>query len=92
MIAESINQNVQDTVNPEPFSEPDEDLFKNVLCPYYDQCLDLAAKENWPQFSCQACRFQNAYRKTEPNAHEMEGYYRLLSRVFMRKDGVLFLQ
>jgi len=92
MIAEHIDQNTHDTVNPEPFSGPDEDLFKNALCSHYDQCLDLAAKENWPQFSCQACKFQNSHIEIKPNAGEMTGYYRLLTRVFMRKDGMLFLQ
>ena len=82
MIAENLNQNNPDIVNPILFSAPDEDPSKNALCPHYDKCLDLAARENWPQFTCQACTFQKFHSKIKPDGHEMMGYYRLLHKIF----------
>lgn len=91
MIAESAAQNILDNTNPNPCSASKEDPLKNALCPYYDQCLDLAFEKNWSQFTCQDCGFQNSRTQIKPNAREMMGYYRLLSKIFVRRqDGVLF--
>jgi hypothetical protein len=90
MIAENAAQNILDSLNPEPCSASEEGPYKNALCPYYDQCLDLAVEENWPQFTCEACSFQNSHAQIKPNALEMMGYYSLLSRIFVRReDGAL---
>ena len=40
--------------------EPDlnplnEDGQRNLFCPYYRQCLDVAAKNQWPFWSCEGC-------------------------------------
>ena len=85
MLPERLEQNILDIANPEPCSASDEDPLKNAFCPHYDQCLDLAFTENWPQFTCQACGFQNFHIEIEPNAGEKMGYYRLLSRVFFNR-------
>jgi hypothetical protein len=90
MIAENAAQNILDSLNPEPCSASEEGPLKNALCPHYEQCLDLAVKENWPQFTCEACSFQNSRTQIRPNALEMKGYYSLLSRIFVRReDGAL---
>lgn len=90
MIAEGAAQNIPDSLNPEPCSASEEGLIKNALCPYYDRCLDLAVEENWPQFTCQACGFQNSHTQIKPNTRDMMGYYRLFSKIFVRReDGAL---
>jgi hypothetical protein len=90
MITENAAQNFLDFVNPEPCSPSEKDPSKNALCPYYDQCLNLAVEENWAQFTCQGCVFKNSHVQIKPNACEMMGYYRLISKIFVRKeDGAL---
>ena len=91
MIAESAAHNILNSLKPEPCPASEEDPLKNALCPYYAQCLDLAIEKQWPQFTCQACGFKNSCMKIRPNAREIMGCYRLLSRIFVRRqDGVLF--
>ncbi|MCB2189545.1 MAG: hypothetical protein KQJ78_24265 [Deltaproteobacteria bacterium] len=34
---------------------------RNLQCPYYVYCLDIAAANMWPQFTCELC----FYRKTK---------------------------
>lgn len=29
---------------------------RRLDCVYYDQCLDVAVREDWPGFHCQACQ------------------------------------
>ena len=41
-----------------PTSHPGE---RNLDCPYYVFCLDVAAANLWPDFSCSVC----IYRKTK---------------------------
>ena len=86
------DRGIPDTGNPEPCLASDEGVLKNALCTHYDQCLDFALAEKWSQFTCQACRFQNARTEINPNAPEMMGYYRLLCKIFARKEGALVLQ
>jgi hypothetical protein len=83
MIAQSLDNGNPDIVNPQLFSLSDEDPSKNPLCPHYDSCLNVAAKENWPQFTCQACGFHSFRTKIKPDAREMMAYYRLLHKIFM---------
>ena len=37
---------------------------RNFSCPYYVLCLDIAAANMWPDFTCQFC----IYRKTEADS------------------------
>jgi hypothetical protein len=89
---ENFDQGILDQVNPESCLASDEGLYKNALCPHYDQCLEFAVAENWSQFTCQACRFQNSRIEIEPNAREMTGYCRLVARIFLRKDRTVIFQ
>jgi hypothetical protein len=90
--SESLDANILDTANPEPCSASDEQLLKNALCAQYDQCLNMALKRDWPQFTCRACRLRNFQVRMKPGAFEIMGCYRLLSRIFGLKDMALFLQ
>ncbi len=85
MLPERLEQNILEITNPTLCSASDEDPVKNAFCPHYDQCLDLAFTENWPQFTCQACGFQNVHLRMELNASEMMGSYRLLSSIFFNR-------
>ncbi len=31
------------------------DSVRNLFCPEYEGCLNLAVKRGWPSFSCQEC-------------------------------------
>lgn len=42
------------------------DNYKRSDCRLYEQCMNQAAEENWPQFHCNACQ---AYVKIEDD-HE----------------------
>jgi hypothetical protein len=55
---------------------------KNPACPHYEGCLDRAVSAKWPQFTCSNCVFRNLRVAIEPDSREMEGYYRLLQKVF----------
>jgi len=36
-------------------------------CRYYDDCLDLAAIQNWKSFNCESCDFyRSIFKRTEP--------------------------
>ena len=37
----------------------DVDSYKKTYCKFYDDCVDTAAAEDWPNFTCQAC---NSYK------------------------------
>lgn len=82
MIDNTLNQSVLDIENLGPCKASDKGQSKNVLCPYYGNCIDWALKENWTQFSCQDCSFKNYHRTIYPNADEVKGCYRLLSNIF----------
>ncbi len=36
---------------------------RNVFCPHYDGCLDVAVKRGWADFTCTRCEL---FRKTPP--------------------------
>jgi hypothetical protein len=82
MMYGTLNQENFYTGNTGPCSTFDEALLKNALCPYYDNCLDWALKENWRQFTCKDCDNQDYHIEIYPDAGEMRGYYRLLDRIF----------
>jgi hypothetical protein len=52
---------------------------RNLNCPAYRECLDLAARERWPGWSCGRCR-RRGERSREPE--NPAGYWRLLRAVF----------
>jgi hypothetical protein len=83
MIDKSINQNVIVIENLGPCKASHKGLSKNALCPYYENCIDWALKENWSQFTCGRCTFQDYRVKFYPDADEIKGFYRLLSRIFI---------
>lgn len=33
-----------------------EEVYRYLECPNYEACLDFAANNKWPSFSCQNCR------------------------------------
>jgi hypothetical protein len=68
--------------NPVPFSNRDKIPLKNALCPHYVDCLNLAVRAQWPQFTCLGCSFRKLQVEKIPDPDEMEGYYRLLGRIF----------
>jgi len=39
---------------------------RNVECPEYSKCLDLAAKKDWKSFNCEACPRYEKKRATNP--------------------------
>ncbi len=68
---------------PESFLPLEVEPLKNPFCPHYGECLDLAVKERWPQFTCYKCEFRNSKEPVIKNSRELEGYYQLLRKVFM---------
>ncbi|RJP82783.1 MAG: hypothetical protein C4522_02755 [Desulfobacteraceae bacterium] len=59
--------------------------FRNFDCPFYDDCLSLAANNDWPQFTCEFCPnasqgqaggcFQinnNSYHSTIENIYKLD--------------------
>ena len=86
MMEKSPNQSIPECINPELFLESDEDPLKNVFCPYYDKCLDIAIKEKWCQFTCKFCNYQKLHIVIRPDMLEMLGYWRLLNRIFFKRD------
>jgi len=33
---------------------------RNVFCPYYDECLDLAVEGRWRSWNCSQCYFESS--------------------------------
>ena len=40
---------------------------RQMWCIHYGKCLDLAARENWPGFSCEACDFRDKGIPADPD-------------------------
>ena len=80
MLAEK--RNTPDFRNPMPHLKSDETPIKNPLCPYYHLCLDQAVNEEWRQFTCIKCSFQDLHVEIKSDNHEARKYYNLLERVF----------
>jgi hypothetical protein len=85
---ESLDQRTSDRLGPKPYSAAAEDVFKKVFCQYYAECLNLAASDNWPQFTCQNCNRPHSEIEIKPSARELMGYYRLLHKVLIGKRNV----
>lgn len=45
---------------------------RNVECPEYSKCLDLAAKKDWKSFNCEACVRYKKKRATNPKPMNTE--------------------
>ncbi len=60
---------------------------RNVYCPHYTGCLDLAIIKNWFGFSCARCSWREV--QETPEVLYLGGYYRLLKRIF-RVERLLF--
>lgn len=59
--------------NPVPCRIEEEDergSLRNLWCPLYDDCLDLAVNRSYPDFSCRSCPYKCL--ADQPQAHEME--------------------
>jgi hypothetical protein len=69
-------------VGPEVHLEKDVMPLKNPACPHYENCLDRAVSAKWPQFTCSNCVFRDLRVGIEPDSREMDGYYRLLQKIF----------
>ena len=39
---------------------------RNLDCPYYVYCLDVAAANMWPNFSCELCFYRRTKKKLSP--------------------------
>ena len=57
-----------------------DDIFRNVFCPYYRECLNKAVKEHLTGWDCSICRFRD---EIEPFDYtEAERCRELVKRVF----------
>ncbi len=43
---------------------------RNFVCPYYPFCLDVAAANMWPNFTCEFCFYKKA--KSDSRIEEMD--------------------
>lgn len=84
-----ITNNTYDNINPRPCPLADKDIYKNALCPEYDKCLGQAVDENWTQFTCDSCSLKNNEKEGGVGKDDMRGYYLLLKKIFVRKDGTM---
>lgn len=57
-----------------------EDVPRNVLCPYYNSCLDNAVVKNLPNWDCTTCKHKNTKEQIDPTEAERCG--NLIQRVF----------
>ena len=57
-----------------------EDVPRNVLCPYYNSCLDNAVAKNLPKWDCSTCKHKNTKEQIDPSEAERCG--NLLHRIF----------
>jgi len=55
---------------------------RNLNCIYYAECLDRAAKDDWPDFSCCFCPHKHSNGGKYPDDCEIEGCWALLGEVF----------
>jgi hypothetical protein len=81
---ENLSDNNLPFMNPKKCPVSVENPFKNALCPFYDKCLEMALRQNWSQFSCQFCNFQNDHVKINVDMQDVIGCYRLLARIFKK--------
>jgi len=69
------------TQNPQPLLDHADHLtidnvgrYKRSECRYYVRCVDVAVRENWPQFTCNACL---AFEPIEVDSDEQKALERL---------------
>ena len=60
--------------------EAKDDVPRNVLCPYYNTCLDKAVAKNLQKWDCLTCEHRNKKEKIDPSEAERCG--NLLQRIF----------
>jgi len=65
-----------------------EDVSRNVLCPYYDTCLDNAVTKNLPTWDCSACKHKNTKEPIDPT--EADRCKKLLYKAFYKTPEFLF--
>ena len=61
-----------------------EDVLRNVLCPYYNACLDNAVAKDLPQWDCSTCEHKHTKEQIDPSEAERCG--NLLHRIFSETD------
>jgi len=54
---------------------------RNVLCPVYNSCLDLAADKKWRTFCCDKCVYQSQYLIPAPHELDIQPYLALIATV-----------
>ena len=54
---------------------------RNVVCPYYDQCLDHACQSNWRGWTCKECGHVNSREET-PAVVETFGCRLIIGMIF----------
>lgn len=57
-----------------------EEVPRNVLCPYYNTCLDNAVEKNLAKWDCSACIHKNTKEQIDPSEAERCG--NLLYKIF----------
>jgi len=45
------------------FAVEDVDLHRHLDCENYDECLDVAVKKKWPNFTCTECPVWSLHRR-----------------------------
>ena len=64
------------------------EVVRNVLCPYYNTCLNHAVAKNLPQWDCSTCEHKHKKEKIDPAEAERCGnlLYRIFSETHQEND------
>ncbi|RZB36318.1 MAG: hypothetical protein SRB2_02143 [Desulfobacteraceae bacterium Eth-SRB2] len=84
---------VQRVGQPDPKNQIHHNLkMRNVFCPKYSRCLDIAVKEGLKDWSCHGCKYE--HQKTGVSIRDFWGSILLLARLYLpevyneyRKEG-----
>jgi len=60
---------------------------RNILCPFYSQCLDFAAKRHWHSWACHACPHkskQQSYASEPFMTGDSVPYYTISSDIYQK--------
>lgn len=86
LVGKSFDRSMDKRLGPRPCPAVEDTVFKQVFCRRYDACLDKAARENWPQFTCRGCQELGNTTAMRPSPRELRGCYCLLHKLFIGKS------
>ena len=80
-VCEQVLETRRDVLNIDPPTPVDRKGLRSIDCPFYGECLMVAARHNWKAWTCEECPnlgLDSVFQKLK----SITPYYRLLSEIY----------